>query len=167
MRELPITEGWKVQDNNLLACSEKHTLAVFDMLRRQKQQPEFTGGLEPARFQPWIAEALREAKPRTIFLSYDNPDDFEPLQRASRMLLKVGFRKLQRPLSCYVLIGGPRDSIEDAERRLRRVGELGLMPFAMLYRDSGPGRPSLAWRRFQRYWCRPAATRNLLRGGHI
>ena len=32
IRELPITDGWNVQDNNLLQCSEKHIRAVFAML---------------------------------------------------------------------------------------------------------------------------------------
>ena len=54
LRELPITEGNIVLDDNLLACSRKHIEAVFDMLGRQKERPIFTGG--PAFFGPgmWI-----------------------------------------------------------------------------------------------------------------
>ena len=46
LRELPITEGWNVLDDNLLACSERHIRAVFAMLARQSEHPSFTGGLE-------------------------------------------------------------------------------------------------------------------------
>jgi hypothetical protein len=34
LRELPITDGWIVTDDNLLACSEKHISGVFEMLKR-------------------------------------------------------------------------------------------------------------------------------------
>ena len=69
VRELPIHEGWIVQDDNLLACSEKHVLAVFDMLRRQKQPVEFSGGFEARRFQPWHAEALRSLRLYQVFFA--------------------------------------------------------------------------------------------------
>src|SRR3972149_5425347 len=38
IRELPITEGWDVLDNNLMACSMGHIEKVFAMLNRQKRQ---------------------------------------------------------------------------------------------------------------------------------
>ena len=34
-----------MQDNNLLACSEKHLLAVFEMLRAQNRRIYFNGVL--------------------------------------------------------------------------------------------------------------------------
>ena len=46
LRELPITDGAILLDNNILACSENHIRAVFDILKRQKQRPEFRGGIE-------------------------------------------------------------------------------------------------------------------------
>ena len=45
LRELPINDGWNILDDNLLACSENHIRAVFEMLKRQKHKPEFTGGI--------------------------------------------------------------------------------------------------------------------------
>lgn len=36
IRELPITEGYNVLDDNLLACSEEHIRKVFAMLKRQR-----------------------------------------------------------------------------------------------------------------------------------
>lgn len=46
IKELPITEGWILTDDNLLACSENHIQAVFEMLKRQPKRPQFVGGLE-------------------------------------------------------------------------------------------------------------------------
>ena len=51
IRELPINNGWDVNDNNLLACSEKHVLKVFEMLRRQPEPIKFSGGLDGEIFQ--------------------------------------------------------------------------------------------------------------------
>jgi hypothetical protein len=49
------------------------------------------------------------------------------------------------------------DTLEDAERRLRRVKDLGVCPMAMLYRDSsGVETPDTNWKRLQRMWARPA-----------
>jgi hypothetical protein len=51
LRELSIKPGWIVQDNNLLACSDRHILAVFDMLRAQKRNVFFNGGLDKDFFE--------------------------------------------------------------------------------------------------------------------
>lgn len=77
VRELPITDGWNVLDDNLLACSEIHVRGVFHMLARQDKRPEFTGGLEAARLKPWHVELLCNVKPKQIFFAYDTPDDLD------------------------------------------------------------------------------------------
>ncbi len=41
LRELPITSGWNVLDDNLLACSEAHIRAVFAMLMQRQERPAF------------------------------------------------------------------------------------------------------------------------------
>src|SRR5574343_1284372 len=43
IRELPIVDGWDVADNNILACSQKHIHAVFEMLRGQPEPIKFYG----------------------------------------------------------------------------------------------------------------------------
>ncbi|MEG6512391.1 hypothetical protein V6C32_10755 [Desulforamulus ruminis] len=43
IRELPVTEGNNVLDDNLLACSESHIREVFDMLKKQKFRIEDDG----------------------------------------------------------------------------------------------------------------------------
>lgn len=52
LRELPVRDGWIVQDDNLLACSRSHIDEVFSMLARQPYRPQFTGGLEAALLTP-------------------------------------------------------------------------------------------------------------------
>lgn len=154
VRELPITEGWNVLDDNILATSQEHFAAVCDMLKRQPKPAEFTGGLEAARLTDWHIERLREVKPKQLFFAYDTPDDLEPLMDAGRRLLAAGFTTQSHTLRCYVLIGCPRDTCEEAEKRLRHSIEAGFMPMAMLWRDER-GRRDVAWVSFQRQWARP------------
>lgn len=156
IRELPITEGNNILDDNLLACSDGHIQAVFQMLKRQKfGQPMFTGGLEAKRLKDWHIEALRELRPKEIFFAYDTPDDYEPLVEAGRRLLAAGFTRASHTLRAYVLIGYPNDSFEKAEQRLIQTIKAGFMPMAMLYRDQR-GEVSKEWAQLQREWARPA-----------
>lgn len=155
LRELPITEGWNVLDDNLLACSDQHIKAVFKMLSRQKQPVQFSGGLEAARLKPWMAESLRKLKPKQMFFAYDTPDDREPLYEAGRMLLKAGFTVASHSLRCFVLCGYPKDTIDGAEVRMNDAMLAGFTPMAMLWKDN-VGRVDPEWRKFQREWARPA-----------
>lgn len=156
VRELPITEGWNVLDDNLLACSDEHIRGVFAMLKGQKRNGriEFSGGLEAKRLQPWHVEALRELRPKQMFFAYDTPDDLEPLQRAGRMLLDVGFTEASHVLRAYVLCGYSKDTFDAAEARMREAQAAGFMPMAMLYRDNG-GVRDLQWQRWAKQWARP------------
>lgn len=155
LRELAIKDGWNILDDNLLACSEAHVRAVFAMLKRQKHKAEFTGGLEAAILKPWHVELLADLKPRRMYFAYDTPDDYEPLRNASRLLSDAGLIKPTAHIaSCYCLIGWPKDTFDDAERRLRQALELGFTPFAMLWRDKH-GKTDKEWRKFQRRWARP------------
>jgi hypothetical protein len=154
LTELPITDGWNVMDDNLLACSESHIRAVFGMLDCQGRRPTFSGGLEARLLKPWQAEWLA-ARRAQIYFAYDTPDDREPLTEAVKLCLQSGYTVSGHRIGCYVLIGYPGDSIERAEIRLTFTAKTGAMPYAMLYRDQDGARPSLAWRRFQREWLRP------------
>ena len=89
MRELPITDGWNLLDDNILACSEQHIRAVFDMLKRQKHRPEFTGGIEAKLLKSWHVELFRQVKPKQIFFAYDTPDDLPPLEHAAQLFKKA------------------------------------------------------------------------------
>jgi len=155
IRELPITEGWNVLDDNLLACSEGHIRAVFEMLERQPRRAEFTGGLEAARLRDWHIDLLLDLHPKQVFFAYDTGDDHEPLRDAGRRLLAAGFTRASHTLRCYVLIGYPGDTQGAAERRLMQTIEAGFMPMAMLWRDERNQITTIKWRRFQRAWARP------------
>jgi hypothetical protein len=161
VRELPITSGWIVQDDNLLACSDQHIVTVFEMLACQPHRASFLGGLEAKRMRPWVAEALHRLRPEQMFFAYDTPDDLEPLIMAGKTLADAGFAARSNPLRCFVLSGYRGDTFEKAERRMREAWSAGFMPFAMVFADRG-GEQDPAWRSWSRQWCRPAITRRLL-----
>jgi hypothetical protein len=155
-RELPVTPGWNVLDDNLLACSETHIRQVFSMLARQTRRVEFTGGLHAARLQPWHVDLLASLKPRpAVWLAYDEARDLEPLRCACRMLLDAGWTVESHRLRCYVLCGFPGDTLAAAESRLRTALGFGVTPMAMVYRDRDGVEPD-GWHGWARQWIRPA-----------
>jgi len=132
IRELPITEGWNVLDNNLLACSREHQEGVFAMLQRQKETPRFTGGFEAERFTDWHAEWMAKLKPDEFYFAYDLPEDMEHVYDCACILESHGLLTGHRA-RCYVLVGFKGDTRKQAEKRLIDVARLGIMPMAMLY----------------------------------
>ena len=155
VRELPITAGYDILDDNLLACSDSHVSQVFDMLEKQSFPPKFTGGLEAKILKPWHCERLRKLKPERLYFANDTPDDLEPLVEAGKMLRLAGFTTSSHVLSCYVLCGFPHDSFEFAEKRMIQTLNAGFVPMAMLYRDRD-GFRSQDWARWARLWARPS-----------
>jgi hypothetical protein len=156
LRELPITQGWNILDDNLLACSDEHIRAVFAMLAKQRHRPLFTGGLEAARLKPWHVENLSTLKPSEMFFAYDTQDDLEPLFAAGQLLRAHGFTRKSHTIRAYVLIGYEGDTFEQAEKRLYETMEAGFLPFSMLYRDKS-GERDPAWVKFSWPWARPIA----------
>lgn len=65
--ELPIRDGWIIQDDNFLRCSGPHKKHVYAMLARQPHRPIFAGGLEAGVFTEADAVALLEIKNTTRF----------------------------------------------------------------------------------------------------
>jgi hypothetical protein len=166
LRELPVTDGWIVTDDNLLACSSAHIDRVFEMLKRQPHRPQFAGGLEAKLLTPGMAARLKDLRPATMFFAYDTPEDYEPLVCAGKYLRDAGFKKSSHQARCYVLIGYGDDTFEKAEKRLRQTWEAGFMPFAMLYRDE-TGVYDREWKRFQREWANPRITGSKLKWNDI
>lgn len=154
LRELPIQDGWNVLDDNLLACSDVHINAVFDMLDCQKRRAEFTGGLEAKLLKPWHAKRLREIKSKRMYFAYDTPDDYDPLVQAGNIMRQEGHRLESHSMACYCLIGYRGDTFEKAEKRLTDTVTAGFVPYAMLYRGQDGARDP-KWMRFQREWLRP------------
>lgn len=157
LKELKIHDGWNLLDDNILACSEQHIKNVFAMLKRQKEKPQFTGGLEAKILKPWHVELLADLKPKQMFFAYDTPDDYEPLLQSSKMLIDAGFNR--NSMRCYVLIGYPKDTFTEAENRLYNVLKLGFFPMAMLWKNDN-GDSKIDWKKFQREWARPAIIYN-------
>jgi hypothetical protein len=150
IKELKIKEGNNILDDNLLACSEAHIRAVFDMLKDQNRAT-FSGGLEAKELRDWHIDLLSKIKIRQMFFSYDTEDDYEPLLIAGKKLMSAGFKIKQ--MRCYVLIGYPGDTIGLAEKRLRETLDAGFLPFAMTYRDDA-GIIEKEWARFAKGWIR-------------
>lgn len=162
VRELPITEGHNLLDNNILACSDEHIKAVFNMLlegkRKYRKPIEFTGGLEAARLKQWHVDELRRIKPKQLFFAYDTPDDLEPLQQAGKMLLDAGFTRASKGLRCYVLCGFKGDTIKAAQKRMEDTQAAGFLPMAMYFLDQKNGKTEVPadWKKWKRHWIRPA-----------
>jgi hypothetical protein len=159
-RLLPITDGWNILDDNLLACPRAHVEAVFAMLRRQKRRIEFTGGLEALSLQDYQVDLLASLRPRpTMFWAYDPGDEFETLRSAASRLLNAGFTAASHLMRVYALIGFPKDTFAAAEQRLQQMLATGFTPMAMLWRPETPSQmkwmPEESWRTFQRQWARP------------
>lgn len=155
IRELPISDGWRVLDSNLLQCSESHIRGVFSMLKRQPMPIGLVGGLEARALRDWHVELLAELTISQCYFAYDTPDDYAPLRRAAKMMFTAGkWRPASHRLCCYVLVGFKGDIIDSAHSRIRKVMDLGFMPFAMLYRgDDGYRNPD--WVSFQAQWASP------------
>ncbi len=153
IRELPIKEGWRVLDSNLLQCSYNHVRAVFNMLALQPMPVSFLGGLEARLLEDWHVDLISEMTIAQCYFAYDTEDDYEPLVEAGKKIFQV-FAKSSHRICCYVLIGYRGDTMQAAEKRLRQVIELGFMPFAMLYRDD-EGRHDPRWIHFQAQWANP------------
>lgn len=159
LREMPIKQGWIVQDSNLLACSEKHIRAVFDMLREQKRNIFFNGGLDKHFLKDWHRPLFDSIRIGELWFACDKTSDLPWLEKAAKILDGIPLRKRR----CYTMIGGgcPEndvESVKDAERRIERVLELGFMPFCQLFQpDEGVKVYPEEWRNVRRKWSRPAA----------
>ena len=172
IRELPITTGSNILDDNLLACSDQHIKDVFAMLKG-RTNIEFTGGLEAARLKNWHIKELLKLKPKQLFFAYDTPDDLPPLIDAGKRLIESGIS--HNKLRAYVFIGWPEnkkrslaaDTFEAAEKRLWETVDAGFMPMAMLVRDEITGESPKAWRNFQRGWARPMIISSKIKNRNI
>jgi hypothetical protein len=159
IRELPIRQGWVVQDNNLLACSKQHIRAVFSMLRQGPMPASFPGGLDIDYLEPWHIDHLKLLQKNhrfaALWVAFDGPAGMKKLNKARDLLADFS----QERKFAYVLIGYKGDAHADAESRCEKVYKAGFLPFAMLI-DSNT---DSEWKTVQRKWARPAIYRSLER----
>jgi len=152
-RELRIKPGWIVQDNNLLATSEAHIRAVFEMLKSQGRRIYFNGGLDKHFLKPWHRALFDSIPMGELWFACDTMFDVPALERAAGILNGIPLRKLR----CYTMIGYNGETLDDAARRLDRVLALGFLPFCQLYQPDDRKVYPLEWRALCRKWARPAA----------
>jgi hypothetical protein len=148
-------DGYIIQDNNLLQCSQDHKARVFEMCRKQKKAIMFLGGFETKLVDDWLVNELASIRIAQLFLACDHDKDIDPLRKA--------VKKLSLPrdkLRCYVLIG--KNSMDKDIKRLQKVWEVGCLPFAQLFQPPDKLiKYSKQWEHLQRYYSRPAITKKI------
>lgn len=162
LRELKIKDGFNILDNNLLQCSEKHIREVFAMLDRQREPAMFTGGLEALALKKWHVEIIDglKRKPKVLYFAYDTPDDREPLIKAARWMRLIGFNYSR--IGCYILMGYPGDTIDEAIQRIQFCIDIDMQPFAMIYNKQKT--TSKEWKKIQNIYTRPARCKRRHKG---
>jgi len=159
LQEMPIKEGNIIQDNNFLACSDKHRSLVYEMLKNQKGI-EFKGGLEACRITSSEADKLRSLSIRSLFLACDTPSALKETVKAIKILKKSGFTR--HHIYCYVLCG---KNMDEEYKRCEYIFEAGCMPFVQLYRDENNSiKYSQKWLLFARALSRPASVWSIFNG---
>jgi hypothetical protein len=152
IRELEIKDGYIVQDNNLLACSDNHIDKVFAMLRRQKRGIVFSGGLDATLLKSWHVDLLKTISVKEMWFACDTDQSIPNLEKISELLKDFSLNSKR----CYVLIGYTNNMLLD-QIRLKKVLDLGFLPFAQLYQPKTPYREyPKKWRDMARVWSRPA-----------
>lgn len=152
LRELPITEGNIIQDNNFLQCSRRHKDKVFDMLRSQRGI-EFRGGLETDLIDDHFMQNVTSLRVREFWLACDTDAQLPRFKAACKKLTDAGFNR--ENIKCYSLIG---KDMEAEEARNREIYYAGAMPFSQLRRDFSRKKTeySREWKLFEKIWQRPA-----------
>jgi hypothetical protein len=153
--ELKIKEGWIVEDNNLLACSQNHIEAVFEMLSKQKSPVEFAGGLDGHFLLPWHIDWFKKLRVKQFWFACDHQKSFRRLEKIADLMADFPIQKKR----CYVMIGHDGESIKDAEIRLEKVFSMGFLPFSQLYQGEERIEYPQEWKKLNRKWSRPAAYR--------
>jgi hypothetical protein len=155
LRELPITPGHIIQDNNFLQASRAHKDKVFDMLRTQRGIC-FKGGLDARLLDDHFVDNVTGLRISELWLACDTDAAIPDFKRACAKLVRAGFNR--EKIKCYALIGRTGDMDAD-EARLREIYLAGAMPFAQLYRDFGDKKTEYTkdWNAFARMWQRPPA----------
>lgn len=150
-RELPITPGNIIQDNNILAASDNHWKKLCTMLRGQKQI-KFKGGLEARRLTDKKIEDLRGLKIKELWLACDKSGDLPVTISVVKKLRSAGFTDSH--INIYVLCG---EDMDEESARMEQLVLAGGTPFAQLYQPEERIIYSPEWRRFATKWSRPAA----------
>lgn len=153
--ELEVREGNILHDDNILACSPEHIQKVFAMLATQKNVD--LKAIEAKLLTREHVNLISSIKLQQIWCAYDTPDDLEPLIEAGKLLKEANITIKNRKPRCYVLIGYPKDTIEQAKKRMHETILAGFIPFAMYYQGHKYKEPSSDWSKFRHSWTRVPA----------
>lgn len=143
-----------IQDNNLLQSSKTHIQKVLQMLSSERRSAVFSGGLQASLITDWFADELKSVRIEQLFLAADSINALAPLEKAIHKLNFLPRRKLR----VYTMIGFEGETLDDAEKRLETVWQLGGLPFAQLYQPAESWIDyGYEWKQLARKWSRPAA----------
>jgi len=118
---------------------------------------KFSGGLDGDFLKEWHVDEFKKLKIAELWFACDAYKDLQRLERVADLLSDFSQNKKR----CYVLIGF--NQIEEI-KRLRKVFELGFLPFAQLYQGIEPKNYDYYWKSLARTWSRPCAYKSLMRG---
>ncbi len=170
IKPIGIEMGHIVQDNNLLQCPRWHVEEVFAMLRCQRRGSLLTGGLQSDLIKDWIVEELRSISIEEVFLAADSKEAIQPLEKAVQKLSflrskkEIEAREPARKLRCYVMIGYNGETLQQAEERLKKIWEIGCVPFSQLYQPPGEHiKYPREWKDLNYIWSRPAAMFSIMK----
>lgn len=156
LKEINITPGHIIQDNNLLSCSRGHIEKVFAMLEEQRGV-QFKGGLDIDYLEPWHVEAFKQLSINELWVACDNEVGIKRLDKAADLLSDFSIEKRR----CYVLIAHTdAETPAEAEKRCEAVLAKGFLPFAQLYQPVVRKEYTPEWKAVARKWSRPAAYRS-------
>lgn len=150
-RELPIVQGNVIQDNNILAASDKHWAALMEMLKGQ-HTIKFSGGLEARRLTDKKIQDLRGLRIAEMYLACDTPGALRVVAEKIKKLTAAGFTRSH--IYVYVICGKDQD---EEEARMEQIFLAGGQPFAQLFQPEEKIKYSRDWRKFATKWSRPAA----------
>lgn len=152
VREYPIQPGWVVQDNNLLACSDEHLKAVFAMLSTQRKGAYFKGGLDARLFTPEHAAMISDMRLNEAWFACDTPAGMRHIEKVAELTTDISQNKKR----CFVLLGyDKKETLEQAEQRLKRVLNLGFLPFSQLYQSDEKKKYPADWHDLNAIWSQP------------
>lgn len=156
-RELPVVPGHIIQDNNILACSDAHWDKLISMLRTQSRI-EFKGGLEARRLTDKRILDIRSLSIASLWLACDTPGSFPVVKNAIDRLTKAGFTRSH--IYVYVICG---EDEEEEAARMEKIFLAGGIPFAQLFQPEEKIEYSPEWKKFSKFWSRPASIKSAMK----
>lgn len=141
-----------LMDNNVLASD--HGLEQIERMGRENVRVDFNQGLDARLITRQTAKLLAGLKwIKFVRMSCDTSEMLPVIEQAIAYLREAGIPAWRH--WCYVLV----QDVDDANRRVEALREMGVTPFAQPYRDYNGGEPTYEQKRFAR-WCNDKAIFN-------